>query len=542
MRLYSCFSPSHHELLCSHFLPTAQKEFGQAAFHAQTHDPWTARPNARLHIRRLPQQSPTGEYGTRGFFETCFAKVYYILEILEREKQPFLYADVDVRFYAPVTADLLDFLGRRDADQAFQWDGPAGAECSGFMVIVPSERTRLFWQSVQAEMYLTGKLDQDAMHVITFVEHFMDGDIPAPRNSVLPERYWTFGRNNKHWEPGMPVNPPADLLVHHANWTKGVANKMKLLDVVSTHRAGFRPTDTVLDIGGKRISPLSSDLLDVAMPKESYTPTPTKSVPARHIPTTAEIQGWRDEEAMCRQAAKHNGLPLSLVLQFWEKDKHEALGLAELLADIEPEPRDDVLLVFAAQQGTQITPEDNLRMIRVGRKFRYTRLTAKIDARKTYPGVCYDPWASALAQLCAEFYQGNRSCGSAFFFEADGAPMTKDWIDRLKAAHAETRLHGKRVTGPRMREHDHINGTMILDTSIWLDRPSLHQCPADEAWDIWHGPVLIVEAHPSNIIRNEYGLSYTRDSFVQFGRESAWCTSCKDGTARHWARQLLTKQ
>jgi hypothetical protein len=314
-----------------------------------------------------------------------------------------------------------------------------------------------------------------------------------------------------------------------------VQNKIALLEKVSVTQAlgsmGFVVGPLRNPPDEERVAHVERATSDVVKPASPKT--------VRHIPTTEEIQNWRDEEALRRQTAKHHPLPLSLVLQFWEKDKDDALRLAELLADVEPEPRDDVLFVFAAQQGTKLEAEDEKRMIRVGTKFRYTKMVAAIDPKKTYPGVCYDPWASALSQLCTYHYQGKRECGSAFFFEADGAPMTKDWIDRLKAAHAETRLHGKRVTGPRMREHDHINGTMILDTSIWLDRPSLHLCPAEEAWDIWHGPVLIAESHPSNIIRNDYGLSYTRDSFAQLGRESAWCTSCKDGTARHWARQLL---
>jgi hypothetical protein len=97
-------------------------------------------------------------------------------------------------------------------------------------------------------------------------------------------------------------------------------------------------------------------------------------------------------------------------------------------------------------------------------------------------------------------------------------------------------------TGARMRETDHLNGTLAMALRAIVDIPSLSRCPGNAAWDIFHGPVLVRESHPTNIIRNEYGISLTDYSFRHLGRESAWITSIKDGTHHHFARQILAKE
>jgi len=195
-----------------------------------------------LILRELSQRSDSGAYASPGFRETCLDKLDFILEAISRETEPFLYSDVDVRFYGPVVEDLLACLG--DADMAFQWDGPRGSECTGFIVIRPAEHVLRFWRRVRDcfEGYLQSgppgdwRTDQEAAHEILGIQAGVRTDVflqnGGVRWRVLPERYWTYGRNDKHWEPGMPVNPPSDLLMHHASWTLRIENKLALLDAV----------------------------------------------------------------------------------------------------------------------------------------------------------------------------------------------------------------------------------------------------------------------------------------------------------------------
>jgi hypothetical protein len=145
VRLYSCFTPSHRPLLDWHFLPSLP-EPRQALSSGSPPGPQVM--SSDLVIREPLQRSVTCAFASDGFQRTCLDKVDVILEALARETEAFLFSDVDVRFYRPVVEDLLKCLG--DADMAFQWDGPRGRECTGFMVMRTNDRTLSFWELVPA--------------------------------------------------------------------------------------------------------------------------------------------------------------------------------------------------------------------------------------------------------------------------------------------------------------------------------------------------------------------------------------------------------
>jgi hypothetical protein len=268
----------------------------------------------------------------------------------------------------------------------------------------------------------------------------------------------------------------------------------------------------------------------------------------RAIPR-AEVVRMLEDQRRRLTGRQHHPLPLAIVLQFWRGDRIRARALARFLADIEPAPRDDVLFVFARQDNCPMDEGLHAAQMYVGKKFPVMDLVAKVDPKKKYPGVCYDAWASAVQQLSDGYHSGKLPYGNAFFFEADGCPIGSDWVDRLKKAHEETLLLGKRVTGPLIRfggvdaSHQvggHINGTLVMHMSCWDDHPSLHRCPPEYAWDVFHGLVLRNEAGPSQIIRNEHGATGISESaYHVMGKESAWLTSVKDGTPQHWCRRYL---
>jgi hypothetical protein len=220
MRLYACYTPTHLPLVSNVFLPSLPATWsrnGVALFDSE------------VVLKQLPQRTVTGSYGTDGFNATCMDKVDLILGAIEREREPFLYSDVDVRFYGPVVDDLMACLG--DNDMACQWDGQGGM-CAGFMVIRPSDRAYSLWRRVRDEMKKGPSLhDQDMLNLGI-------KDLLAVACVPLPTRYWTVGLAGSVWRPGRPVNPPADMLVHHANWTIGVANKLALLEAVRLVREG----------------------------------------------------------------------------------------------------------------------------------------------------------------------------------------------------------------------------------------------------------------------------------------------------------------
>jgi hypothetical protein len=468
MRIYACYTPSHFDMYSAHFGSSLPKDLEPC-------------------VKAIGQQSKTGAFGSPGFQETCCEKVEQWISAVKENTSPFVVSDVDVHFYGPVSADLVNCLG--DADIAFQQDGPAG-NCTGFFVVRPSLLMQRFFESVLARMRANNELDQDAVRNEL-------ANWPTIKAIPLPARYWSIGSTGIHWVPGMPVAPPKDLLVHHANWTTGVENKLVFLDLVkATHE-------------GTAISP------------EAFL--------KRHIAIES-----------ARQRVWHHEMPLALVLQFWRKDKAQALALARLIADIEPEFRDDVIFVFARQENTPMDHEIYETQLYVGLKMPFADMPTRVDESKEYPGICFDPWASACEKLSRAYHTGKRKHHSAFFFEADGCPMGKYWIDHLKGAHEQTLTLGKRVTGPRMRWEPHVNGTMVMHLSCWEDHPSLRQCPPSRPWDIFHGQVLLSELGPSQIIANRYGdQNMSEQVWFTTSINAAWSTSCKDGLAQYWARRRL---
>ena len=257
--------------------------------------------------------------------------------------------------------------------------------------------------------------------------------------------------------------------------------------------------------------------------------------------TAAVAQLLAEERAKAK--VWHNPMPLVLALQFFHGDTKEAMALARLIADIEPERRDDVLFLFVRQVETPMTREIYEAEMYVGFKFPvmdYECPNKKKSA--TSISASYELWAQTVAMVSDSYYSGLLPHHSVFCFEADGCPMSRDWIDRLKVAHAETLAQGKRVTGPITRCPTlHINGSMVVHNSLWQDRQSLHRCPPTHAWDIFHAQTFVPEANlSSRIIENAYGMGGISESvFWTIGRESAWLTSIKDGLHQHWARTRL---
>ena len=179
---------------------------------------------------------------------------------------------------------------------------------------------------------------------------------------------------------------------------------------------------------------------------------------------SATVAALLEQERASIRAA-HNPMPLVLALQFYHGDQSDAMALAKLIADIESERRDDVIFAFVRQVETPLDAEICDCQLYVGEKFPVMDVEIPADGEKkkgasTSLGASFELWSKTLAYFSECYYRGDLRHHSVFPFEADGCPTSRDWIDRLKRAHWETLLQGKRVTGPVMRcPNFHINGT-----------------------------------------------------------------------------------
>ena len=258
MKLYGLVTPSHEILLEQWLLPTLK-------------DPYEIR------IQSSPQigQPEQHLYGSREFNQTTLVKVDLIIRAVQENMGTlFLFTDMDIQFFQE-TGKLLRRLMRRK-DLLFQRDSPSGIPCTGFFCCRGSPETLRFWQQVRKSMERCPEKDDQQ----TVNELLLLGRIPPGREhsgwkifhwflwrkniagerlrrsirfmlrlknpyrfrwGFLPKEFFGGGTlTGKSWEPGLLLPVPKKIVLHHANWTVGVENKLAQLAYVRSVVANRR--------------------------------------------------------------------------------------------------------------------------------------------------------------------------------------------------------------------------------------------------------------------------------------------------------------
>jgi hypothetical protein len=241
-----------------------------------------------------------------------------------------------------------------------------------------------------------------------------------------------------------------------------------------------------------------------------------------------------------------------IALQYWSGDAELALRLARLLADIEAKPRCDVALALCRRADCPDSPDLQATLARCREKIPTMALAIKDpmdevgkEPRTSHPDGANALWAGTVWTL-AEQWQAGHGRPSVFTIEHDGCPLSVDWIDRLRIEHDRALANGKRVTGclmDRPGPGQHVNGSMLLHLSMWVDRPSIHVTPNGQAWDVFHRVAFASECQPSNVIKNIYsGRGYGPGVLGAIAKETAWLASSKDDSPIHWAERTLVSR
>lgn len=207
---------------------------------------------------------------------------------------------------------------------------------------------------------------------------------------------------------------------------------------------------------------------------------------------------------------------LVLNLQFWNGDKNQAMELARLIADIEPQFRSDVSFVFSARFDTS---HDKDTISYVSKKFKvYTHTTTR---RST--GWPKGPNAMFVDsyQFCIEGIRNGKIKGEAILFiEADCVPTHMEWINKLIE---EYKASGKMVLGAWLEEGDcgtrHINGNCIIHKDLWIKNRRI-LAPCSGGWDADCKNILMPNGHPSRLIWSDYHLGTDRNPWR--GCEYLW--------------------
>ncbi len=215
IRLYAIYTPSHAILKDNYFLPSIQDDF-------------------ELIVEAVEQTSPSATFMSQGWTKTTIKKVELIIRaIKENWGSVFIFSDVDIQFFAPIQ-DILLFL-IKDNDIIMQKNNPEGVLCTGFFMCLGNEKTLRLWTDVKQLMEENSEYSDQ----ITFNKCIKRNSKKNPYDikwAYLPDIFFgagtLIGHTGYSWSPGKTLPIPKGIVMHHANWTKGIKNKIAQLEYV----------------------------------------------------------------------------------------------------------------------------------------------------------------------------------------------------------------------------------------------------------------------------------------------------------------------
>jgi hypothetical protein len=179
-----------------------------------------------LHPLLIEQISPTGEYESKGFDLTMLKKIEWIIKNIDpNDDEPLVFADCDIQFFENINEELGEY------DILFQED--IGSYCAGFFICKQNLLVLEFFKYV----YETLEINLDGIiHDQTIINHLLFNNIfPNIKVGLLDRnKYWTIANSNggRVWNGEEINNIPDNIIMHHANFTVGIQNKLQLLNKV----------------------------------------------------------------------------------------------------------------------------------------------------------------------------------------------------------------------------------------------------------------------------------------------------------------------
>ena len=135
-----------------------------------------------------------------------------------------LYSDVDVAFYDRFGAEMLGQLG--DADIAAQED--CGTLCAGFFIARGNDRVKELFQKILDTFSPTCN-DQV---VLNELKHMVSWTLLDKKQFFSIGNVFDNEDGTHVWDNKSIITPPKEMLVHHANYVKGVGAKNDIIDMI----------------------------------------------------------------------------------------------------------------------------------------------------------------------------------------------------------------------------------------------------------------------------------------------------------------------
>jgi hypothetical protein len=222
MKIYTTFTSSHKILFDEHFLPSYKKVNKNKKFS--------------LYVSEMEQISRNGSYSTYGFRESTSDKLKVIIKaISDNMGEWIIFSDPDVQLFEGFEDDVLKYSDK-NVDIYCQCDTPKCPEnvilCTGFMIINCNDNIKKIFES--SLTYINNfEHDQYAFNYFVRTNRINFKTLPE-------DQYYTIAYNtgNVVWNGETYNDIPKNILMHHANWTAGIDNKIKLLKYIKDEIAG----------------------------------------------------------------------------------------------------------------------------------------------------------------------------------------------------------------------------------------------------------------------------------------------------------------
>jgi hypothetical protein len=209
MKLLTFYSESHEEMYEKYFLDSYNKYLSQSF---------------ELIPNKIEQICVSGEYGSDGFSHAMMEKINHIINNIDvKDNEPLVFADCDIQFFSDFSKEITQELGGYDIK--FQTD--VTCLCAGFFVCKQSAKVLKFFTDVKSVLETVMDKKVDDQQVINHIIH------KYPINwGLLSNKFFTvaMATGPRQWN-GEDFQLTEDIYTHHANWTVGLENKYKLLDM-----------------------------------------------------------------------------------------------------------------------------------------------------------------------------------------------------------------------------------------------------------------------------------------------------------------------
>ena len=231
IKAYTLFTDSHKKFLTDYFLPT-----------------FPFRSEIELTILHRQQHCKTATFETLGWKDTMKDKAECFYENIKKcnDDEIFMFIDPDIQFFGDFYNDIVERI--KNVDILWQNDVIGGVN-TGFFAVRNNSKTRSFFKTLLGNLE-SDNFSQEQVLAYYILREYGANDSINVKWEFLPDEYWTYGHIaatfNKagtglkgSWtEDTEDFEIPDNMIIHHANWTAGIENKIKLLNIVKNKKNG----------------------------------------------------------------------------------------------------------------------------------------------------------------------------------------------------------------------------------------------------------------------------------------------------------------